>query len=114
VAVRSRFLGYAIDPGIGVTVVLFTVPAERTAIVRRWSCVHRGATATKGVLSVRTGGISVNVWRGIVGAETTVAEMDTNLVLGPGDELRWLTLPGETSSALHVAATGSLLVGAPT
>lgn len=112
-AVRSRFLGHAVDPGIGVTVVLFTVPVDRTAVVRRWSIVSRAATATRGVLSVRTGGLSVNVWRGVIPADTTVAEPDTNLVLGPGDELRYLTLPGETTSSLHVSAFGSLLVGPP-
>lgn len=110
-AVRSRSLGWVRDPGINVQTDLFDVPAGRTAVVRRWSIVNRSTGPIRCVLQVRTSAGVVQVWRGTVPADSTVAEADTNLVLDAGEALVFFVVAGETSSAVHVFASGSLLLG---
>lgn len=110
-AVRSRrFFGPTKIATAG-AVVLYTVPADRTALIRTLVLANGTAAATGLTYLLVNGssGADNAVWVGTVGANS-VTFVTADLILNPGDVLRGYV----TSSACQFSAFGSLLDGPPT
>lgn len=83
--VRTKELGNGVALATGATVVLYTVPAGRTAIVKGVSMGSTGAST--GVLRANRGGVLRNIYSGV----TTAAKLNVHeqvwIVLEAGDIL---------------------------
>jgi hypothetical protein len=114
-AVRSRLHAMGTTPAGTTTAVAFTVPAERTAIVRRWSFTNRSSASREMYVGVRRGGSNVTVHLGqSIPPDTTMGFADDNIVLDPGDALVFVSVtPAGATGNMHWYASGSLLEGAP-
>lgn len=107
-AVRSRrFFG---PTTLGATTaILYTVPAERTAVVRTLTLVNRSAGAVLAVITLNGGASSEGLAYVSLPTQTSTV-LTADLVLNPGDVLRGFAT---AAGAVAVAAFGSLLDGAP-
>lgn len=112
-AVRSRpFVAMATLLG-GAQRTIYTVPAERTAVVRHYTIVNLSGDVRTVRIGVRIGGVSVDVFRNnALAASAALGGSGLDLVLGPGDALQAYVDTG-VSQAMHIYAAGSLLDGAP-
>lgn len=113
-SVRSRQLAHtrAVPPGVYTAVLV--VPADRVAIVRRFSFVNRAAATRAVRLAVRSGGILADVWtHAAIPVDGHSGSEDTNLVINPGDELHVWSAGTPANDLLHFYAGGSLLDGPP-
>jgi hypothetical protein len=97
------------------TTVAYTVPAGRTAIIRRWSLTNRSSAAREAYIGVRRGGTTVTVQLAAsLASDTTMGQPDDNLVLNPGDALVFVSAtPSGATGLMHWFASGSLLEGEP-
>jgi len=115
-AVRSRtFVFYQGSPGNGVTQLLYTVPAGRTAVVRRYSLLCEANGPVAAYLGVRRGSVDMflDANRTLVPGATLHAATE-DLVLNPGDGLiANVQLGSGTNTTCSIYAAGSLLLGAP-
>jgi hypothetical protein len=104
-AVRTKRLAQGI---MGGDVALYTVPAERTTIVRYLNFSNEAAGSITVTLRLRIGAVEL-VLRRITLAQQAGVSFDTWLVLQPGDEL--LLRSGAGAAGLHYHLSGSELVG---
>lgn len=112
-AVRSRHLGYWSGPPSASWQVVYTVPTDRTAIVRMLAVSNRSGAALTFALRVRRGAATPIFWNqvGLADLSTSVFP-SSELVLNPGDVLEVQATGSGTSNAI-VHAAGALLEGAP-
>lgn len=111
--VRSRKIAAAVVAGATADQVVFTCPANRTAIVKSSRVRHFGA-GTFVVYALQTSDNASTVvasGAGAVGTETRVSEEGQFVVLEEGDELH--VLRGDTTTTTVVWVSGALLDGDP-
>jgi len=106
VAVRSRRLwGPVALPAASAAVVVYTVPAGRTAVVRGLVTYNDLGIANQITLKIN----GALWWGNNFANNQLVAVVPTEVVLSPGDVLRC-----SCTLASHVTGFGSLLDGVPT
>lgn len=105
-SVKSQRLTVPTSIPPGTTVVVYTVPAGRTAIVR--SCFLTNISAVNASpISLRVA--TFDFWQDSVGARSSV--QPGYFVLNPGDKLA--VVNGDLAATIRATLYGSLLVGAP-
>jgi hypothetical protein len=114
VAVRSRPFAAGVSLQGGVATGIYTVPAERTAIVKAYGVTNRTGAPLNVMLEVRIAGANVVVARlAPVPIDGNLLAPFDELALAPGDGLV-IRLPGSSGTqAVHYFASGSLLFGEP-
>ena len=113
-AVRSRRMASGASILRENFVILYTVPAGRTAIIKACVLTNNTATARTTRLLVRTAGIASDVAVAYpLASRAHLALPWQELVLGPGDTLEAWHAAADTSNAMHFYVSGSLLLGAP-
>lgn len=98
-----------VTPAAATTTLAYTVPDDRTAIIRGLFIDNLTAVANLAVLFINGTTNADECWRGSVPANTTI-EIPDSIVLNPGDELY---IRASLGSASSFTAFGSLLDGAP-
>jgi hypothetical protein len=112
--VRSQLLSLTSSVVVGVTTDVYTVPAGRTAVVRRWSIVNVTGETRRVLVSVRRGATLVRIAAAAsLANDGVLAEVDGGLVLNPGDSFAVFHSGTGTHTGLNVALSGSLLDSAP-
>lgn len=113
-AVRSRRFASGSSILRETFVVLYQVPALRTAIIKACVLTNNTATARTTRLLVRSGGVGTDVAVAYpLASRAHLALPWQELVLGPGDTLEAWHAAADTSNAIHWYVSGSLLDGAP-
>lgn len=112
-AVRSRRLfGPVTAAPNGVHHTLYTVPVDRTAVVRGFTLLNYSASALTFLqLSIDSGSGPLPFWVFTTVAQGTTHAFPDELVLNPGDTVKMFYEPA--GGAPYVLGTGSLLLGAP-
>ena len=112
-AVRTNRLALhrAVPQGTHTTV--YSTPADRTAVVKRFGFVNRAAAAREVRLCVRSGGFIHDVWATSVAVQRLAGQEFTWLVLEPGDDLVVWSDSTPANDLLHFSASGAVLAGAP-
>lgn len=112
--VRTRPFAFVGSLPPGTLTTLYTVPSGRTAIVKHFGATNRTTLARHVRLGVRSAtGVVVDMARGVVQPDGSLAVDPCELALGPGDELWALLDNSAAGTAVNVYAGGSLLEGAP-
>lgn len=107
--VRTRRLFGPTTPVPATTTLAYTVPDERTAIIRGLFIDNLTAVANLAVLFINGTTNTDECWRGSIPGNTTV-EIPDSIVLNPGDTLY---IRASVGSATSFTGFGSLLDGAP-
>lgn len=108
--VRSRRFFGPVVLAAGSTSILYTVPANRVAIIRSIWAYNPGGASSALSLTVNGATAADIVFRQLVPALGSI-ETPPEMILDPGDVLRG---SAGTISAIHVIGFGSLLDGPPT
>lgn len=111
VVVRSRRVVGPIVV-VGVNVVLYTVPAGRTLIIRSIWCDN--TSAVNGEVELFLNGVNPanSIFRAPVNSHVTL-QVDNWLALSPGDTLRALSRSAAVVPNINVTIFGALLLGEP-
>lgn len=111
-AVRSRVLGVAVGLAPATDTTFYTCPAGRTALIKAVLIGTISGTPQPVHITLRTAGQVFPLWSGTVQVGAPVRLVGLDVVLGPGDEMRWRSDTGGPQTRIHLS--GALLFGEPT
>lgn len=108
--VRTRRLAGPVSVAVGAAPILFTVPANRTAIVKRLHLRAAGTVTAGTALTLYVGAPAAGTATTVVTFPGLDAEREAWLVLHEGESLY---AGNGTNQAITVAISGTLLDGDP-
>lgn len=110
-AVRSRRLATFSGAVPGALTTIWTVPANRTAIIHQIDVANTSSAATQIRVTLRTGGLLYPYIRQDLAADQAVRIAGQHVVMQAGDELRIASTVAAAGGSVWVS--GSLLDGNP-